>query len=82
MLLSRSFRFGLSVRKLVRHHYILAKEAKASSAQEKSGSAQHLDLALNPGVDSPFCAVIDRATVAQHTPHCHLTAKKVLTHSR
>ena len=36
MVLSRSFRFGLSVIKLVRHQYILAEEQQASSAQEKS----------------------------------------------
>ena len=35
MLLSRSFRFGLSVIKLLRHQCILAKEKKASSAQHK-----------------------------------------------
>jgi hypothetical protein len=69
MVLSRSFRFGLSVIQLVRHQYILAEEQQASSAQEKSGSALNLDLAPNPGVDPPFCAVIDRATLAQHTPH-------------
>jgi hypothetical protein len=74
MLMYRFFRLSLSVSMLLRHQYILAKEAKASSAQEKSGSAQHLDLALNPGVDPPFCAVIDRATVAQHTPHLFLRA--------
>lgn len=48
MVLYRSFRFGLSVIKLVRHQYILAEEKQASSAQEKSGSAQNLDLAPNP----------------------------------
>ena len=74
MVLSRSIRFGLSVIKLVRHQYILAEEQQASSAQEKSGSALNLDLAPNPGVDPPFCAVIDRATVAQHTPHLFLRA--------
>jgi hypothetical protein len=35
------FRFGLSVIKLVRHQHILAAEKQASSAQEKSGSAQN-----------------------------------------
>jgi len=48
MVLSRSFRFGLSVIQLVRHQYILAEEQQASSAQEKSGSAHNLDLAPNP----------------------------------
>jgi hypothetical protein len=79
MVLSRSFRFGLSVIKLVRHQYILAEEQQASSAQEKSGSALNLDLAPNPGVDPPFCAVIDRATLAQHTPHLLLPVAYLLT---
>jgi hypothetical protein len=78
MVLSRSFRFGLSVIKLVRHQYILAEEQQASSAQEKSGSALNLDLAPNPGVDPPFCAVIDRATLAQHTPHLLLPVGHIL----
>ena len=78
MVLSRSFRFGLSVIQLVRHQYILAEEQQASSAQEKSGSALNLDLAPNPGVDPPFCAVIDRATLAQHTPHLLLPVGHIL----
>ena len=64
--------------KLVRHQYILAEEQQASSAQEKSGSALNLDLAPNPGVDPPFCAVIDRATLAQHTPHLLLPVGHIL----
>jgi hypothetical protein len=48
MVVSHSFRFGLSVIQLVRHQHILAEGKKASSAEEQSGSAQNLDLAPNP----------------------------------
>lgn len=46
--------------------------------RRKSGSALNLDLAANPGVDPPFCAVIDRATLAHHTPHLLLPVGHIL----
>jgi hypothetical protein len=60
MVLCRSFRFDLSVLKLVRHQHILAEEPQASSAQEQSGSAHQLDLAPN------LCGGLSAPAVIEH----------------